>query len=584
MGDLSGAWVARTYIERVSAPRTDSNMGERGLAAGDYPLLRPLGTGGLGVVHLTQDPWSGHRIAIKEAADAQNARERLVDEFNVLSSLDRPVVPSCGRLGVRTDGSVYLTMEHIRGRGMLATAKRGGPVGSAAREATARLLLRRLLRALVELHRAGVLHGDLKTRNMRLDPSGAVRLLDLGASRRLDPRTGQADGAHFMGTPRYAAPEQRARQVLDVRADLFSAGALTVRLLTGEKPEWPPRPPPLRDRTMSDLMAALLALDPRDRPQSAAEALAALPGAVPPLAAWWPGSARVSTDADPARRRARLAVLQESDAVGVVISTTGAALEAAISPLFSVKSPVTLRVGELHTADEAARGALARLLRRARRINWPLHLRATAAPDPALRDMLPLAAFAPLPVLLEADPAALCASGAWAAVLCGARGADPLVRAERPRIRAAIECWRGLGQRGEATRLLRSLQPLRSGAEHVLAASVALARGDAAQACGLARVSAGPRAAAIRWLSGDPGASLPAGPWGAWCLQLRGEVADITALPEGWRLEASTRRGEAAQARAWLRRHGLAGDPEAEGGLHAQIVGNPLKQERHRGS
>lgn len=538
----------------------------------DYPLIRPLGTGGLGVVYLTEDPWSGRRIAIKQSTAAPHAGARLLAEHNILSALTLPVVPCCGRVGVLPGGSVYLTMEHIRGRGTLATARRAGRPGSPRRVAAARRLLRGLLRALVELHRVGVLHGDLKTRNMRLDASGAIRLLDFGAARWLDPRTQQADGSRFMGTLRYAAPEQRDRQPLDVRADLFSAGALTVRLLTDEKPDWPPTPPALpTDRPLARLLSALLALDPADRPASAAEALAMLPGTPPPLASWWPGSALIYTDPDPARRQQRRAGFDDADAPGVVIAADGATLEAAIAPLLSAKTAATLRIRELHTADPAARAALARLLRRSQRLGLALQLRATAAPDPTLRGALPLAAFSPIPApCTAAELERLLADGALLEVLAHARGADPMLPGERHRIHAAIECWRALGQPGEAARLIRTLRPLQGGHERVLAASVALARQDTAAAIVLAREGGeAPRAMAIRWLAGDLEAQRPAGRWGALCQLLRGEIVDITDWPEDWRLEASARRGAHSRAREWLAQHGLAAHPEAEGGLRA---------------
>ena len=100
----------------------------------------------------------------------------------------------------------------------------------------------------------------------------------------------------------------------------------------------------------------------------------------------------------------------------------------------------------------------------------PLCLRATAAPDPDLRSALPLAAFVPIPV--PSDPAtldALCDAGQWTEVLERARGADPMLAAERPALCAAITCWQSLGQIGEASRLIRTLEPLRSG--HLLSAA-----------------------------------------------------------------------------------------------------------------
>ncbi|MFT4975094.1 MAG: hypothetical protein ACI8S6_000981 [Myxococcota bacterium] len=233
----------------------------------------------------------------------------------------------------------------------------------------------------------------------------------------------------------------------------------------------------------------------------------------------------------------------------------------------------------MHPASETARASLARLLRRAWRIGQPLHLRATAAPDPSLRGALPLAAFVPIPAE-TASPEAW-ATGRWEEALATARGADPSIRAERPRICAAIECWRSLGQLGEATRLVRSLELLQSSTELTLAASVAEARGDMEEALRLARLAgtSSQRAAAIRWLAGETELGLPTGRWASWCMRLRGALVDITDWPPGWRLEASARRGSATRALAWLEEHGLANHPEARGGLRAQIARSILQKD-----
>lgn len=555
------------------------------MSLGPYSFIRQLGKGGLGVVHLTEDPWSGRRIAIKEAGTAKSARKHLLSEHSILASLSLPVIPSCGRLGVMPDGRMYLTMEHIRGRGVMSIARRAGAPGSVSRTRAVRRILRSLLRALSELHRAGVLHGDLKTRNMRLSASGAIRLLDFGAARRIDPKTGYADGTRFMGTPRYAPPEQRDREPLDVRADLFSAGAMTVRLLTNEKPPWPARPPAgIHDRELTLLLGALLSRSPDNRPPSAGAALAMLSGRPPPIATWWPGSARVYRDPSPAKRRAREAALIDAFAPGWDLIIEGAALEDAITPVLNDPDTTSILIRDLHLASEPGRLRLARLLRRVDRLSRPLCLRATAQPDPSLRSSLPLAAFVPIPP--PTDPGTLdarCDAGQWAEVLEGARGADPMIAAERPILCAAITCWRALGQVGEASRLIRTLGPLSSGREKALAAGVALARGDRRQAAQLA-LQAGPESphgAAIRWLATESDA-LPADPWGTWCRRLRGESVDITALPDGWRLDARTHCGEHDDALAWLSRHGLSDNPEAVGGIQSFFSHHFLQHDLHR--
>ena len=426
---------------------------------GAYPLLGELGRGGFGEVFLSEDPWSGQRVALKRAGPRDGASERLMLEFGLHASLCTPILPEPGRLGRLPDGQIYATMERLRGRGVMATARRAGAPRSFARQQATREIVAGLLASLAGLHDLGVLHCDLKTRNLYLHPSGAVRLLDLGAARRLDPGTGLADGEHFMGTPRYASPEQRDRQALDVRADLFSVGALALRLITDEKPEWPPTPPAGLEPSLSDFLSALVALDPSQRPASARAALALLGPQHTVSAAWWTGSAVVYVAPEEGAREQRARALCEGGA-GLTIQARGETIGTAMAPLWATEEPATLIVRELHRAGPESRNALARLLRRSMRQGRRLHLRATAAPDPDLRDSLALARFCPVPRperlsaarILEATVAAR-----WDEALRMARGADPLLPDEQPVVRAAAACWAAMGQHGEARRLVREL-------------------------------------------------------------------------------------------------------------------------------
>ena len=428
---------------------------------GGYPLLRTLGQGGFGEVYLSQDPWSGRQIALKRASDKEGAAERLLAEFSLHAQLILPEIPAPGRLGMLPDGQVYATMERLRGRGVMGAVRRAGPPGSPNRQRAAREILAGLLRSLTALHAARVLHCDLKTRNLFLHPSGAVRLLDLGAARRLDPRTNRSRPQRFTGTLRYASPEHRARMPLDVRADLFSAGALTVRLLTDDKPDWPPEPPPGVSGRLAEALDALLAINPNRRPANAREALELLDTPTVP-ARWWPGSAIVYVDAMRLRREQRARALAAAAGDGVLIQTHGDTLSTALVPLLTTTEPATLVIHELHNTTEKGRMALRRLLRRALRQNLTLHLRATASPEPALREELALAAFVPPPTPAHANIERILECirrGYWRDALTACRGADPMLPGEQPAVRAAALCWAAMGQPGEAARLLRMLPP-----------------------------------------------------------------------------------------------------------------------------
>ena len=154
-------------------------------------------------------------------------------------------------------------------------------------------LLDQLLAGLEHAHGAGVVHRDVTPANLLLDATGdgrpQLRLADFGlAVRSGEPRlTGLGT---VVGTPGYLPPEALAGALPAPAADLFAAGRVAVALLTGIEPDGGADAPPPGDTgsPLREVVAALVAADPADRPDSAAaarRALAPVRPAEPPLTA-----------------------------------------------------------------------------------------------------------------------------------------------------------------------------------------------------------------------------------------------------------------------------------------------------------
>ena len=209
----------------------------------------------------------------------------------------KSLTPTCVACTIseRYGGHVYVSMEYVDGEDLAALLRRIGrlPLDKGIEVA------RKLCAGLAAAHAKGVLHRDLKPRNIMIDGHGGVRIMDFGiavVADHLDP----ADIGS--GTPAYMAPEQLAGREVTQQSDLYALGLVLFELFTGR--------PPFHAKSVHDLLrlretfeitkpsliteglsetidrAILRCLEPnpRRRTQSALEVAAALPSSGDPLA------------------------------------------------------------------------------------------------------------------------------------------------------------------------------------------------------------------------------------------------------------------------------------------------------------
>ena len=226
---------------------------------GDYVLLRTLGRGGMGVVHLARDARDGRRVALKalpaRLLQSQSAVLRFRREARAVAALRHPGIVPLYEAG-ESDGVPWFTMEWVDGRTLAdviaalsamelaaerldsshlvaaAGGERGDGRGRAWSETACRLLLD-VAEALQFAHEHGVIHRDVKPSNILLGRDGKARLFDFGLAR-LDDAERVTLSGDFTGTPAYAAPEQvgGAPQDVDGRADVYALGVTMYELLT----------------------------------------------------------------------------------------------------------------------------------------------------------------------------------------------------------------------------------------------------------------------------------------------------------------------------------------------------------------
>ncbi len=190
-----------------------------------YEWIRLLGDGAEGEVHLARDLDVGELRALKilKAGGDIGARARLGHEFELLVALRHPHMVEAHDFGRLADGRAFLSLEFLEG-GTLE--KRSLP----ADPRDADRWIPQILDALEFLHSQGVLHLDVKPRNILFDsllPDANLKLADFGLS-------GAPGHGARGGTPGYTAPEVFRGEPAGPEADIFSAGALIYLLLTGK--------------------------------------------------------------------------------------------------------------------------------------------------------------------------------------------------------------------------------------------------------------------------------------------------------------------------------------------------------------
>jgi len=228
-----------------------------------YEPLSGLGKGGGGEVWVVRDRHTDARLALKVLAEEASEREMaaLVREAVALSGLEGLGVPRVVRFGrLPGSGRPFMLRELVEGESLEALIQRGGQSAFDA--------LARAAEQLTVLHRAGLLHGDVKPANIIVEPDGRATLVDLGLAAPWRESGAPAEGL----TPKYAAPELLEGGPLTVRAEVYALGVALDDAVRAAKKKLEPR---LR-RELSAVVGHATAEDPSARFPSADEFASAL--------------------------------------------------------------------------------------------------------------------------------------------------------------------------------------------------------------------------------------------------------------------------------------------------------------------
>lgn len=237
-----------------------------GTRLGPYEVVVLLGAGGMGEVYRARDPKLNRDVAIKvllpSVAGDPDRLARFSREAQVLASLNHPNIAHIHGLE-EAGGVTALVLELVEGEDLAQRIARGPmPVDDALP------IARQIAEALEAAHEHGIIHRDLKPANVKVRADGAVKVLDFGLAKAIDPAAGSSatamnsptlsihatEAGIILGTAAYMSPEQARGRVVDRRADIWAFGAVLFEMLTGRRA--------FEGETLSDTIASVLKSDP----------------------------------------------------------------------------------------------------------------------------------------------------------------------------------------------------------------------------------------------------------------------------------------------------------------------------------
>lgn len=198
---------------------------------GRFALIRVLGQGAQGMVHLARDPRLDRQVALKtwKASSTGDPRAQiaaLMDEARMVSRLAHPNVVTLHD-AFEEQGQACLVFEYVPGETLADLVARDGALAPAK---AVRIALD-VCRAVAAAHANGIIHRDLKPGNIMLTASGTARVMDFGIARCMNNAAAGDQG--LVGTPAYMAPEYLSTRTAAPSNDLFALGMVLYEMLAG---------------------------------------------------------------------------------------------------------------------------------------------------------------------------------------------------------------------------------------------------------------------------------------------------------------------------------------------------------------
>ncbi|WP_345801010.1 serine/threonine-protein kinase [Microbacterium sp. AZCO] len=249
---------------------------------GRYELDSRIAIGGMGEVWEATDHVIGRTVAIKILKDEYMGDPGFLERFRAearhAALVNHEGIASVFDYG-EENGSAFLVMELVPGEALSTILERDGSLST---DKTLDIVAQTSA-ALQAAHAAGLVHRDIKPGNLLITPDGRVKITDFGIARIADQVPLTATG-QVMGTVQYLSPEQASGHPASPATDIYSLGIVAYESLAGKRPftgesqvaiamaqinEQPPPLPPTVAVPVQNLVMAMIAKKPEDRPASA---------------------------------------------------------------------------------------------------------------------------------------------------------------------------------------------------------------------------------------------------------------------------------------------------------------------------
>ena len=202
--------------------------------AGRYELVKCIGHGGMADVYLALDLILDRQVAIKILKPDSNADkvalERFAREAQASTQLSHPNIVDIYDVG-DDDNIHYIVMEYVKGHTLKQLIKKRGPLPT--RETI--WIMKQLTSALMEAHKNGLIHRDIKSQNILIKDDGTVKLADFGIAI-LNNAIQLTSKDSVLGSVHYLAPELVKGEKSSMKSDIYSLGIVMYELLRGDVP------------------------------------------------------------------------------------------------------------------------------------------------------------------------------------------------------------------------------------------------------------------------------------------------------------------------------------------------------------